>query len=127
MYFVDELHFRARAWFEAKRVHGIGRLHKRTLEELNTRRYSIKKTKRVVETKDQVKKRIHRSPDYSDALILFAELMARKNIYPGGIKNQHESTVDRWGKHKERAKKASKRYTNEFSHGDGWTNYKMAA
>ena len=127
MYFIDELHFRARAWFEAKRVHGLQNLHRRTLEELNTRRYSIHKNKRRVENKDQVKKRIHRSPDYSDALILFAELMARKNIFPGGIRNQHEATLDIWARQKERALKASKRYQNEFSHGDVYTNNKMAA
>lgn len=127
MYFIDELHFRARAWFEAKRIHGLKNLHRKTTEELNTRRYSISKKKRRVESKDQVKKRIHRSPDYSDSLILFAELLAKKGIYPGGIRNSEQTTVDRRREHKLRAKKASKRYSSPFSHGDGWTNYKLAA
>jgi len=127
LYFIDELHFRARAWFEAKRVHSLTNLHRLTLEELNTRRYSIKKTKRRVEDKDQVKRRIHRSPDYSDAFILFAELMARKNVYPGGIKNVAQPTTDRWKKHRERAKKASQKYKDPFSSGGIYGEQKMAA
>jgi len=127
LYFIDELHFRARAWFEEKRIFGLSNLHKLTIEELHTRRYEISKTKRRVENKDQVKRRIHRSPDYSDAFILFAELMARKNIYPGGIKNQVTPTIDRWKKHRERANKASKIYKKPFSSGGIYGQEKMAA
>lgn len=85
VYFVDELWFRMSEWATAGLVGGITRLDKLTLQDLGQRRYTLQGNKRRVETKNEVKKELGRSPDYGDAFVLASELLARKGIYADGI------------------------------------------
>lgn len=120
LYFVTELWFRMRAYGEEYLVGGIGNLDPKTIEDLTTRRYTVRKSgdrwKTQVETKPEVKKRLGRSPDYGDTFSQFGELMARKGFHPGRHKSQGQSA--RWEAAKKAAIKACRRYreTTEFAH-----------
>lgn len=114
-YFVDELHFRAREWLFCNRVGGLKNLDKRTIEDLGRRRYDIVQNKPRIETKDELKKRIGRSPDFGDAFILFSELLARKGIYPSKFIEQVTNKVSIHKSLKDRAISASSIYKDEES------------
>jgi hypothetical protein len=120
LYFVTELWFRARAYGEEGLIGGISNLDPKTIEDLTSRRYTVRKSgnhsKVQVETKPEVKKRLGRSPDYGDAFSQFGELMARKGFHPGKKKTPGQS--DRWKAARAAAIKAGRRYSErtEFAH-----------
>lgn len=83
-YFVDELWFRSKAWAEEGLIGGIDNLHEYTKADLGGRAYILQGKKMRLLSKIEMKKITGRSPDYGDAFILLAELLARKGIYVGG-------------------------------------------
>lgn len=118
-YFVAELWFRASFLAHDGMLCGLLNLDPKTTEDLTTRRYSIKQHTdhkvMVAETKDEMKKRLGRSPDYGDAYCLFGELMARKGLLTGILGN---GSKKQWETLKKLAQKASKRWSEkkEFAH-----------
>ena len=86
-YFVDELWFRAAEWARSGRVFGLNNLHKNTLIDLDAREYYMDGRFQRLYKKKEVKKVLGRSPDFGDAFILFAELLARKGHFPGSKGN----------------------------------------
>jgi len=117
-YFVTELWFRASEMAKAGLIGGMSNLHRRTIDDLSSRRYELKQgTKGQViqaETKKEVKKRLGRSPDYGDSFVGFGELLVRLGTYPGGGAAarlaQERATGSVWQRQKNRAAKASARY-----------------
>src|SRR6478736_1903644 len=83
-YFVAELWFRASFMAAGGMLRGFNNLDPKTIEDLSSRRYTIKQDGErkvmVVETKDEMKKRLGRSPDYGDSTVQMAELMVRKGL-----------------------------------------------
>lgn len=118
--FVTELWFRTRAFGEEGLIGGIGNLDTKTVDDLTSRRYIVRKSgnrsKVCIETKADMKKRLGRSPDYGDTVSQFGELMARKGFHPG--KRHTPGQADRWELSKKRAIKACERYheATEFAH-----------
>lgn len=116
-YFVAELWFRASYMARDGMLCGLASLDAKTVDDLNSRRYTIKQTGdkklMVAETKAELKKRIGRSPDYGDALVGVAELMVRKGLI-GAIAGTGQARS--WDQIRARAKKAQKRYEGEFAH-----------
>jgi len=114
-YFVAELWFRASYMARDGMIKGLGNLDPRTIDDLNTRRYTIKQTgdRKLMqaETKDEMKKRLGRSPDFGDAACQLAELMVRKGMIKGGAT---KSQGDMWAQMKHRARKAQNRFAKEF-------------
>lgn len=117
-YFVAELWFRAAFMAAHGMICGLGNLNPKCIDDLTARRYTIKQDGErkvmVIESKDEMKKRMGRSPDYGDSLVQVGELMARKGML-GEIVTLPQSK--RWEAQKKLAKKASKRYSErmEFS------------
>lgn len=113
-YFVAELWFRASFLAREGMLTGLRNVSPRTAEDLSARRYTLKqygeRKLMVAESKDEMKKRLGRSPDDGDAFCGFGELMVRKgllaSIIGGGIKN-------RWQDARARAVKASSRYDEQ--------------
>lgn len=120
-YFVSELWFRARAAGEDGIVGGLGNLDPKTVEDLYSRRYEMKKatqgTVQVAEQKSEMKKRLGRSPDDGDAFVQFAELLIREGHGPGRLKPAAGSST-KWSRQRTRAIQASRRYSekSEFSY-----------
>jgi hypothetical protein len=114
-YFVAELWFRASYMAAAGMICGLGNLDPKCLDDLNARRYTIKQDGErrvmVVESKDEMKKRLGRSPDYGDSLCQIGELMARKGML-GEVAALPQSK--RWGVQKKLAQKASRRYSEKM-------------
>ena len=114
-FFVSELWFRASYFARDGMIKGLSNLDPRTVDDLNTRRYTIKQTgdRKLMqaETKDEMKKRLNRSPDFGDAACQLAELMLRKGMIKGGATNSQSNS---WNNIKMRARKAQKRYTKEY-------------
>jgi len=123
-YFVDELWFRLEAWGRAGLIGGLDNLDEETLIDLGARIYHLVRSganehgdKQRLETKKEMRERIGRSPDYGDAVVLFAELLAIKGIYVGGnmflgnVKTQNHNTDQL-----RRARKASRHFleSNQF-------------
>jgi hypothetical protein len=119
--FVTELWFRCRAAGEDGILGGLSLLNPKTIDDLHSRRYTLKKTSKgtvqVAETKDELKKRLGRSPDNGDAFTGFAELLIRLGHGPGRAKKPPVSG-SRWSKQRTRAIAAAKRYSEqtEFAH-----------
>lgn len=115
--YVSELWFRARYMAEAGCLCGLSNLDAKTLEDLNSRRYERKETTKgsrmIVESKDDLKKRLNRSPDYGDAYCQFAELLARLGA---GAVDKKPEVSGKWDSHRERARKASQRYKPYLEH-----------
>ncbi len=117
-YFVTELWCRASYLAADGMLCGLGKLDKKTVDDLSTRKYTLRQhgeaKKMQAETKEELKKRLGRSPDYGDTFCLIGELMMRRGLLgdwaQGGPKN-------RWGHSRELARRASRRYEGEFSHG----------
>lgn len=86
-YFVSELWFRASYLAQAGYLTGLQNCDPKTVEDLAARRYTIRQfgdvKLMVAEPKEEMKKRIGRSPDYGDAACQFAELMARQGMLQG--------------------------------------------
>lgn len=120
-YFVTELWLRARAAGEEGIVGGLANLDPRTIEDLYSRRYEMKKATQgtvvVAEQKSEMKKRLGRSPDDGDAFVQFAELLIREGHGPGRKKGPAASG-SKWQRQRSRAIAAGKRYAEkqEFSH-----------
>lgn len=116
-YFVAELWFRASYLAREGMLCGLSALDDKTIEDLSSRRYTIKqigdRKLMVAETKPDMKKRLNRSPDRGDALCQLGELMALKGLL-GDVKIAGGKKAD-WTAMRERAKKASARYLKEFS------------
>ena len=106
--FVSELWFRARYMAESDCLCGLSNLDAKTLDDLNARRYERKQvtkgSRMIVETKDELKKRLGRSPDYGDAYCQFAELLAR-DLSHTITEDKKKTANDSWTKMREKAKK----------------------
>lgn len=118
--FVGELWFRARYFAEAGLIGGIQNLDSKTITDLSTRLYFNKKVTAgsvmVVETKDEMKKRLGRSPDYGDTLSQIGELMIRHGA--GQLQKEKSQGVSaKWERRKGLAIAASARFSEkkEFS------------
>lgn len=118
-YFVTELWFRASYLAHEGMICGLDALEKKTIEDLSSRRYIVKQFGNfklmIAESKDEMKKRLTRSPDWGDSLCQIGELMVRKGMLSEvltGPKNAYSQM-------KKRAMKASSRYSeeHEYSHG----------
>lgn len=83
-YFVAELWFRASFLAQAGMLCGFKNLHPHNEDDLTSRRYTIKqygeRKLMAVEPKEDLKKRIGRSPDFGDSTCQLGELMARKGL-----------------------------------------------
>jgi len=117
-YFVSELWFRASYLAADGMLCGLANCSPLTTEDLSTRRYTIKQDGErkvmIVESKDEMKKRLGRSPDYGDSYCQFGELMVRKGL----LGELAKSSPKRGRENSKRlAQKASSRFDNEFSHG----------
>lgn len=119
-YFVSEIWFRCSACCEDGILGGLKNLNPKTIEDLYSRRYSVKKTTRgtvqIAEQKDEMKKRLGRSPDDGDSFCGFGELLIREGHGPGRAKKI--ASGGKWQRAKVRAIAASRRYAEatEFSH-----------
>ncbi|MDE2102728.1 MAG: hypothetical protein KGL39_36120 [Patescibacteria group bacterium] len=86
--FVSELWFRASEYMKAGFIGGLSNLDPRTTDDLSARRYELKHGTKgqmmQVESKEDLRKRIGRSPDFGDALVQFGELLIRLGTQPGG-------------------------------------------
>ncbi len=113
--FVTELWFRARICCEEGILGGLGQLNKLTVDDLFSRRYSLKKetdgTKQVAETKDEMKKRLGRSPDNGDAFTQFGELLIREGHGPGRATKGVAGS--QWSHARRRAVNASRRQSEQ--------------
>ncbi len=119
-YFVAELWFRASYMAADGLLCGFNNLDSKCLDDLTTRRYTIKQDGErkimVVETKDEMKKRLGRSPDYGDSLCQLGELMVRKGLL-GELSNKGTGK-GAWDASKKLAQRASRLYDEGQIHGD---------
>jgi hypothetical protein len=121
-YFVAELWFRASFLMQEGMLCGLKQLDEKTIEDLNSRRYTVKQFGEiklmVVETKAEMKARLGRSPDFGDSYVQFGELMVRKGLLKGVVDAKPKATGSRWDHFKKLAKKASSRFSEaqEYSH-----------
>lgn len=109
IYYVSELWFRASYLAADGMLCGLGNLDGKTTQDLSARHYSMKNndgtSKMVVESKDDLKKRLGRSPDFGDTFCQLGELMVRRGMIAS---YQKRTGVSGWGKIKELALKAQK-------------------
>ena len=112
-YFVSELWFRASYLAADGMICGLANLDSKTIDDLTTRRYTIKQDGErkvmIVESKDEMKKRLGRSPDYGDSVCQFGELMVRKGLL-GEIAGTKLGTT-RWDAYRKLAQRAAARYS----------------
>lgn len=117
-YFVAELWFRASYLAADGMLCGLGNLDPKNEEDLTARRYTIKQDGErkvmVVETKDEMKKRLGRSPDYGDSTCQLGELMVRKGLLGEVLANT--GVTKRWNTMKQLAKKAGQRFSEKKEH-----------
>jgi hypothetical protein len=122
-YYVSELWFRASYLAYDGLLGGLDRLHKKTLDDLNVRRYETRQFTKgklmQVETKDDLKKRLGRSPDNGDAFSQFSELLVR-DFALAQAKDKNLPVSQKWKAQQERAKKAASLYEREFVDVDSW-------
>lgn len=122
-WFVAELWFRASYMAADGLFSGLKNLDPKGADDLGARRYTIKqdgdRKKMVIETKDELKKRLGRSPDYGDSLVQFGELMVRKGLINGITSGGSSGMAKRMKMIKKLAIKAAQRFSEkkEFSHG----------
>lgn len=118
--FVTELWHRARESVADGILAGLSKVDERAIEELSSRLYETKEVTRgtviVAESKVEMKKRLGHSPDFADAYVQFAELLIREGHGPG--REKKKTAGGSWGRAKQRAISASKRYSEakEFQH-----------
>jgi len=123
LYFVSELWFRASYLAKEGMLAGLSKVDKKTREDLAARQYTVKQqggaAKMLVENKDELKKRLGRSPDFGDSFCQFGELMVRKGMLAefGGASSRLS-----WGHCREMARKAAARFSGEFTHGNSPTS-----
>lgn len=117
-YFVAELWFRASFMAREGMLCGLSNLSPKTTDDLSGRKYVLKqcgdRKLMVIESKTEYKKRLGRSCDFGDSWCGFSELMVRKGMLAD---IQQASGASNWNHLRELAKRAQKRYVNEFSHG----------
>lgn len=105
-FFVSELWFRARYLIESGQLAGLSLLHPSTIEDLTARRYELVSVTQgkvqQVEKKEDMKKRLGRSPDFGDALVQFGELLARKGA-TAGIGSNPNAARQKWDGLRKRA------------------------
>jgi len=122
-YYVSELWFRASFLAYDGMLGGLDRLHKRTLDDINSRRYETKQFTKgklmQVETKDELKKRLGRSPDFGDAFSQFAELLVRDSFLLAQ-RDTSATVSQKWVRQRERARKAAEIYSREFVDVEAW-------
>jgi hypothetical protein len=110
-YFVSELWFRAAYLAADGMLGGLSNCNPLTEEDLSSRRYIVKQEGErkvmVVESKDEMKKRLNRSPDYGDSFCQFGELMSRKGLLGDSISTGHKLG---WTNLRKKAIKAAERY-----------------
>lgn len=116
-YFVAELWFRASYLAADGILCGFNNLDPKCIDDLTARRYIIKQDGErkvmVVETKDEMKKRLGRSPDFGDSLVQLGELMVRNGLLGELAKKNPRKAIESG---RQRAIKAAARYENEFAH-----------
>jgi hypothetical protein len=117
-YFVSELWFRARYAIEDGILAGLGQLDEQTIDDLHSRRYDKRQYSAgplmVVESKDELKKRLGRSPDYGDAFVQFAELLCRlEGISVSAAKDPLKEVRTIWHRQMDQAKRSQKIYSEE--------------
>jgi hypothetical protein len=117
-YFVAELWFRASYLAADGLLCGFSNLDPKCEDDLSARRYTIKQDGErkvmVVETKDEMKKRLGRSPDYGDSLCQLGELMVRTGLLGDVLPNT--GIKKRWDQAKRLAKKAASRFSEKTEH-----------
>ncbi len=124
-YFVSELWFRARYLAEDGVLAGLANLHALTIEDLNARLYVRRQFTKgelmQAETKDELKKRLGRSPDYGDAFVQFGELLAR-NLSALATKEAvaAQPVSKRWDRARARAKRVNAMYSDDPVDVDAW-------
>jgi len=115
-YFVTELWCRASYLARDGMIAGLDKCDKRTIEDLDSRRYTVKQfgTEKLMlaESKDELKKRLGRSPDFGDAACGVAELMMRKGYIQSSPTAQRSTGFQ---KNRLRARKADQRFSGEFA------------
>jgi hypothetical protein len=110
-YFVSELWFRASYLAQQGTFTGLQNCDPKTTEDLSARRYTIKQFGNVklmvAEPKDEMKKRLGRSPDFGDSAVQLCELMARN----GGLQNVGSASPTKiWDASRKLAQKAGARW-----------------
>lgn len=117
-YNVSEIWFRASFLAAAGHLRGLRNLAKETAEDLSSRRYVVRQVGdrklMVVESKDDMRTRLGRSPDFGDAFCQLAELMVRKGLL-GEVVRKPGS--DRAKAAIARARAGARRFATENSHG----------
>ncbi len=119
-YFVAELWFRASYLAADGMLCGLGNLDPKCAEDLSSRRYTLRQDGdrgkvMVVETKEEMKKRLGRSPDYGDSLCQIGELMVRKGLL-GEVMGARGGGKSQWEQLKALARKAAARYKEDKWH-----------
>lgn len=122
-YFVSELWFRAAECIRDGLIGGLGNLDSRTKEDLYARRYELKQGSKGMlqkaEKKDEMKKRLGRSPDFGDPLCQFGELLVRLGTFVGKTVTPTQAISNRWQRARDNARHQTNRHSEEkeFSHG----------
>jgi len=112
-WFISELYFRAAEYVRDGLIRGLSNLDGKTIDDLASRRYLLRQgargTLQVVETKDEVKKRLGRSPDHGDAFVQFGELLCRLGTFVGHRPGSALTTSGKWDRARDRAKQRAER------------------
>lgn len=91
---VTELHFHVQDVAVGSQIRGINTT---AIIEFTARRFTKEKRKYVLETKDEVKAKLRRSPDTSDAIVILVEVARQNGLMPIGFgvgKNRAKSWLD---------------------------------
>lgn len=122
-FFISELYFRAAEYTREGLIGGLRNLDTRTIDDIGSRRYhvvqSTKGSLQQAESKDELKKRIGRSPDYGDSYVQLAELLVRLGTHIGKpVPGQVTTSSSKWEQAKEKAKRISARHSEsrEFAY-----------
>ena len=122
-YFVSELWFRARYLCEDGLLGGLDAIDPKAINDLNARRYDTKQvtTGRIMqaESKDEMKKRLGRSPDFGDAYCQFGELLARE-LSKTITLEERKLPTQRWNQSFQRVKKLRKAFGTEAVEVEVW-------
>lgn len=122
-YFVSELWFRASYLAYDGLLGGLDRLNKKTVDDLHVRRYENKQFTKgklsQVETKDELKKRLGRSPDNGDAYCQFSELLVLDFALQAS-KDERLPVSQKWHAQRLRAQKAARLYEREYVDVETW-------
>ena len=113
IYYVSELWFRAAFLAKDGMLCGLGNLDSNTRQDLSARQYAMKNndgtSKMVVESKDDLKKRLGRSPDFGDTFCQLGELMVRRGML-SAYRSEKGGGIYDWSKIRDIAKRAQNAY-----------------